>query len=209
MKTRIVAFLVLILCLSCEDKYKDCFFVNLPDNPIKNDSLSFYLDKSTDPFRYKGVKFWKMILESNKYDTLTGYWGRKGDTIVFGRIVYGSFNIFPMMILSNEIGIPLRMPDFRFYDLPYFYSSEITKVEINKNDTIYHFEHATDIALTALDLDSLEIKRIGYENLSSIDMIEKRYYVLSLKNGIIGYSIERGRARKTPLPYKLSNKIVM
>ena len=207
MKKSVVAILMLLICFSCDNKYKDCFFENLPDNPIKNDSVSFYLDKSVEPFRHKGTKYWKMILESNKYDTLIGYWGRKGDTIIFGRIVHSNFNFFPMIILSNKIGIRREMPDFRFYELPYFYSSEITKVEINKNDTIYHFEHATDVGFIALELDSFEMRRIGDENLRSIDMIEKRYYVLSLRNGIIGYSVERGRVRKTPLPYKLSTKL--
>lgn len=206
MKKSVVAILMLLICFSCDNKYKDCFFENLPDNPIKNDSVSFYLDKSVEPFRHKGAKYWKMILESNKYDTLKGYWGRKGDTIIFGRIVYGFFNFFPMIILTNEIGMSISMPYHGFYNLPHFYSSRITHIEKNKNDTIYHFEHVTQLDNLRVELDDIEIKRIGYENLSSIDMIEKRYYILSLRNGIIGYSVEKGRVRKTPLPYKLNDK---
>lgn len=206
MKKSVVAILMLLICFSCENKYKDCVFENLPDNPIKNDSISFYLDKSTDPFRYKGVKFWKMILESNKYDTLKGYWGRNGDTIIFGRSITGTFHFFQMVVLSDENKIPPEMTTFGFYNLPYTYYSYVTDVEINGNDTIYQFEHVTDIGFARLELDSIEIKRIGYENLSSIDMIEKRYYVLSLRNGVIGYSVEKGRVRKASMPYKIDYK---
>jgi len=204
MKKFVVAILMFLICFSCDNKYKDCFFENLPDNPIKNDSVSFYLDKTVEPFRHKGTKYWKMILESNKYDTLNGYWGRKGDTIIFGRTIERRFRLFPMVILNNTIGVPFSMANSRYYyDLPYKYSSEILKVDIRENDTLFYFKHVIGVSIPRVELDNKIVDEIGYLNLETKDMIEKRYYVLSLRNGIIGYSVEKGRARKIPLPYKI------
>lgn len=193
----LILFLILVIN-ACQNRDKCSVFCNVNEHPIHNKELNFYQDANEKPVKINNTYFVKFHLESKKYDTLSGYWGRVSDTIYYIKSLdYDLIYKYPMLIISDSIEQVTRI-----HKEVHPYYIKLVKLEIFNNDTIFTIEHKTNRPWGMFDLKEDVLSKINRDTLESKDFIEIRIYKLSLRNGILDYKVEKGIVRKSSLPYK-------
>lgn len=197
--------LILILVINaCQNRDKCSVFCNVNEHPIHNKELNFYQDANEKPVKINNTYYVKYHLESKKYDTMSGYWGRESDTIFYINNIE-RMDKYPMLIICDSVEQRTTFCVGSLCFFPY-YSVKIIKLEILNNDTIYIVEHETDKAYWRIEVNEDILSKVNIDSLEHKDFVEKRIYKLSINKGILDYKVEKGIVRRKSLPYKYSHK---